>query len=101
MNPDRVLSLLGLASRAQKLVLGENFVLEQLKHYPESIIFMASDSGQNITKKVQDKAKTYNITVVRDYSSEELSHALGKEHRKLVLVTDKGFCMKFMEYLNS
>jgi len=101
MNKDRVLSLLGLASRAQKLVLGENFVLEQLKHYPESIIFIASDSGQNITKKIQNKANTYQITVIRDYSSDELSRALGKEHRKLILVTDKGFCTKFMEYLNS
>lgn len=101
MNSEKVLSLLGLAARARKLVIGENLAIEQFKHNPESIVFLAKDSGQNITKKVQDKAKTYNITVNRDFSSEELSHALGKGNRKLVLVADKGFCMKFLEYLHS
>lgn len=101
MNSVKMLSLLGLASRAGKLVHGENLVLEQIKHYPDSMVFLATDSGQNVTKKIYDKATTYNVTIVHSFSSEELSHALGKQHRKLVLVTDKGFITRFLEYLNS
>lgn len=101
MNNQQVLSLLGLAFRARHTVLGEGLVLQQVKHYPNSIIFLANDAGQNITKKVQNKAKTYQITLIEWFSSDELSQALGKQHRKLVLVTDKGFITRFLEYINS
>ena len=100
MNKEKTLNLLGLATRARKVIVGEGFVLKGIKE-PNAIIFLASDAGENIKKKINDKANTYNKLVITDFDSDELSNAIGKENRKVVLVTDKGFIKKFTEYINS
>ena len=96
----KILNLLGLATRARKTVLGEEFVLREISN-PNTLVFLASDAGNNITKKVNDKAKTYNKQVVTLFTSEELSKAIGKDNRKVVIVKDKGFNAKIKEYLQS
>jgi ribosomal protein L7Ae-like RNA K-turn-binding protein len=97
---EKILNLLGLATRARMITLGEDFVLKKMQE-SNAIVFLASDAGNNIKKKINDKAKTYNITVVSDFSTDEISQAMGKTNRKVVLVQDKGFVKKFTEYINS
>lgn len=87
--------------RARKVTLGEDFVLKELAKPGKPVVFLASDSGDNIKKKVQDKTKIYDFTLITKFNSDELSHAIGKENRRLILVDDKGFCKKFREYLDS
>ncbi len=102
MNKDKlILNLLGLATRARKTTLGEEFVLKELGRVSQAIIFLASDAGDNIKKKIDNKTKTFNTTLVTKFTTDELSKAIGKENRKVVLVTDKGFYKKFLEYINS
>jgi ribosomal protein L7Ae-like RNA K-turn-binding protein len=91
MNNDKLLSLLGLATRARKIISGENVVLPQISHYPGSVIFLASDAGNNLKKKVSDKAQSFNCFIIDRYSSTVLSQAMGKQHRKLALCIDNGF----------
>lgn len=98
---DKTLNLLGLAMRARMIVLGEEFVLKELAKGNNPVVFLASDSGDNIKKKVHDKTKIYDFTLITKFNSDELSRAIGKENRRLILVSDKGFCKKFREYLNS
>ncbi len=97
----KLMSLLGLCMRARKLVLGEDMVLSACADYPHHLVFLASDAGANITKKLTDKAATYDITIIRDLSTEELSQAIGKTNRTTALITDKGFVNTFQSYLNS
>lgn len=97
---EKILNLLGLATRARMITLGEDFVLKKMQE-SNAIVFLASDAGNNIKKKINDKAKTYNIIVVSDFSTDEISQAMGKTNRKVVLVQDKGFVKKFTEYINS
>ncbi len=96
----KILNLLGLAQKARKTILGEDFVLSSLKEN-NSIVFLASDAGDNITKKITDKCNYYNTLLYTNLTSETLSKAIGKQNRKVVLVTDGGFYKKFTEYINS
>lgn len=98
MKPDKTLSLLGLAMRARALVVGESLVLSTISNYPNSVIFLASDAGQNIQKKIRDKANTYQCTIIQNYTKDDLSHAMGKSNRTLALCTDQGFNKTFKEY---
>ena len=100
-NRDKILNLLGLATRARQITLGAEFVIKSITTSPTALVFLATDAGENLTKKINDKAKTYNVEVINTYTSSELSKAMGKENRKVVLVTDKGFIKKFLEYINS
>lgn len=88
---DKRLSLLGLAVRARKVVFGEDAVLHQVSKYPHNVLFLAKDAGQNITKKIYNKAQTYHLHVNHEYVSSELSQATGKQHVKVLLIADKGF----------
>lgn len=101
MNKEKILNLIGLAARARMTILGEEVVIKTISNNPNSIVFLAKDSGNNIKKKIRNKTKTYNCYLVEDFTSSELSKTIGKENRKIVLVTDKGFIKKFLEYINS
>ncbi len=91
MKTDRMLSLLGMALRARKVIIGENVVLPQISSNPGAIIFLASDAGDNLRKKVYDKARSYRCTVIDRYDTTQLSHAMGKNNRKIALCIDEGF----------
>lgn len=101
MNKTKILNLLGLATRARKVISGQDFVLAELSKNPNNLLFIASDSGTNISEKIEKKAKSFPVILIKDFTAEELSKAVGKENRKLLLVTDKGFIDKFIEYLDS
>ena len=101
MDKEKMIQLLGLAQRARKTILGEGMIIEKMKHTTNSFVFLASDAGSNITKKIQDKSNTYQHILVTDFTSKEISKAIGKENRKVVLIIDKGFIDKFNEYVNS
>ena len=87
--------------RARRIVLGYEFVLKELPRSHKPVVFLANDAGDNIKKKLNDKAKIYDFTLITKFDSDELSRAIGKENRRLILVNDKGFCKKFREYLDS
>ena len=57
------------------------------------LVFLAQDAGPNLTKKITDKSKTYQVEVVTAFSTLELSIAVGKS-RKVLAVTDAGFTKK-------
>ena len=101
MNKQKILNLLGLAQRARKVVLGEEFVLNALSKNEYCLVFLASDAGENIKNKIIKKTNYYNVRTIDFLTSDELSKAIGKQNRKVVLVSDKGFINKFIEYLES
>ena len=97
----KILNLLGLAMRAREIDLGAEFVLKTMAVAPDALVFLGTDVGENLNKKITDKAKTYNVQIINQFTTDELSQAIGKQNRKVVLVTDKGFIKKFLEYVNS
>ncbi len=101
MNKQKILNLLGLAQRARKVTLGEEFVLNTLPKSENALVFLASDAGENIKNKIIKKTKYYNVLTIDLLTTEELSNAIGKQNRKVILVSDKGFINKFIEYLES
>jgi ribosomal protein L7Ae-like RNA K-turn-binding protein len=91
MSDKRVLGLLGLAARAGGLVDGSERVINAFKKTPHMIVFLATDAGENIQKKVKDKAAYYHTELNEMFTSSELSKAIGKEKRTVIAVTDKRF----------
>jgi len=90
MDNQKILNLLGLATRARKITLGEEFVMNKMKK-PDVLVFIATDAGANITKKIKNRAINYKVQVIDSFHSDELSQAIGKKNRKVLLLEDKGF----------
>ena len=95
----KCLQLLGLASRARKIVTGEELVLTEVKSKRAKIVFLASDASANTEKKMKDKCTYYGIQVFRNFDRVALGTAIGKEARVSLAVLDGGFAKKMIQIL--
>ena len=99
MTNHKVLQNLGLCKRANKLVSGEEQVLDSIRNKKAYIVFLANDTAKNTTKSITDKSDFYGVNLNKDYSSEELNKAIGTNNRKVVAVTDKNFARIILNQL--
>ncbi|MFA5692758.1 MAG: hypothetical protein WC907_03995 [Acholeplasmataceae bacterium] len=83
------LNNLGLAYRANKIVLGTDLVINQMSKL--TLVLIANNANKNTVRKVLNKTKTYNVLVNDSYSINELSNAIGKHNIQVIGITDSGF----------
>lgn len=98
MKVDARLSLLGLARRARCTIDGEGQVLEALKRNQPTVVFLASDAGDNIQKKLHDKTHRADVLLIDEFDTDTLSKAIGKTNRKAVAIIDAGFVEALKKY---
>jgi len=91
MNNSKILGHIGLAARARKLTSGEDQVLDSIRSKRAKIVFLASDAGINTTKRITDKCAYYQIMLINDLSSDDITKAIGKENRKVIAIIDQQF----------
>ncbi|MDY0074566.1 MAG: ribosomal L7Ae/L30e/S12e/Gadd45 family protein [Acholeplasmataceae bacterium] len=87
---------LGLAYRARKVVVGTDLTISSLRMGKVQLILLATDTSHTTKKKIYDKAKHYQVDVIEELSSDDLSHALGKDDIKVIGITDRGFSQLLM-----
>jgi ribosomal protein L7Ae-like RNA K-turn-binding protein len=99
MDKEKVLSLLGLCQRANRLVSGEDMSLAAIKNKQAKLVFLAQNAGPNTSKRICDKSSTYDVPVIDVFDSDELSKSIGKSNRKVLVVKDAGFAKKMLSLL--
>ncbi|GEM_PF-1210099 len=85
------LTLLGFARRKGVVHFGSDAVLSLIKTKSDVCVFLASDAGANLTKKMHDKTNTYRATLIDDYTSDALSRSTGNPHTKVCAIADSMF----------
>ncbi|AMB98820.1 hypothetical protein AWM75_01900 [Aerococcus urinaehominis] len=95
-NKVKKLNLLGLAQAAGQLVSGEGLVIQALQAGQASLVICAQDASERTKKKIKDKCSYYNVPTNFDYTSLEISQALGKK-RLIVAFTNQGFAKSFIK----
>lgn len=88
---DHTLTNLGLCNRARGLVAGEDIVCDYMRQGKIKYVFLANDSSDNAKKKITNKATFYNVEVNMNFSSAELSQAIGQFNRMVIGITDEKF----------
>lgn len=97
---EKALQLLGLAMRAGKIVTGEELAVREIQARRAKLVILSEDASSNTAKKVTDKCQFFNVEQHVFGSREQLGHAIGKEARVVLVITDAGFAKKLSEYLN-
>ena len=97
---DRVLSLLGLAAKAGRVVSGGFSAEEAVKSKKACLILIAEDTQTNTLKRFTDKCSHYNIPIRFYGTKETLGRAVGKESRACIALTDRGFAQGILKILN-
>ena len=83
----KILNYLGIARRAGFIVMGTDAVLDNLQYKKIKMIFLANDSSVATIEKV---GIYYHIPVIKKYSTDELSKALGAGNIKVIGIKDPG-----------
>ncbi len=100
MNNEKALNLLGLATRAGKMISGEELVLQSVRSKKAKLVIISTDASDNTRKKLLDKCAYYQVPCVTQFTHGELSHAIGKD-RKSCAIQDTGFATKLQELIQS
>lgn len=95
-----VVSLLGLAARARKLISGEELVLKELRKKKLQLVLLAADASEGTKKKVTNKCEYYKvpIRIIGDRSA--IGQAIGKGERVVIGVIDNGFAKKLISLID-
>ncbi|MCM1495440.1 MAG: ribosomal L7Ae/L30e/S12e/Gadd45 family protein [Bacteroides sp.] len=91
MKPDRVFSLLGLATKAGKVVSGEFSTEKAIKSGKAFLVIVAEDASANTKKAFSDSCSYYQVPIAIYGTKETLGHGIGKQMRASVAVIDANF----------
>lgn len=94
----KVFGYLGLAARARKIAIGET-ATQLITSKKAKLVFLASDSSDRTHSRVQHICNSCAVPCVDQFSSEEISSAIGQFNRMVVVVTDEGLARQILNCL--
>lgn len=101
-SPDRVLSALGLAKRAGKIISGTEQVQDAVRAKKALIVIAARDISENSRKKITNTCTYYETELVEYATMELISAALGqKKLISSVAITDDNFRILIKKQLSA
>ena len=98
---DKVLSMIGLATRSRNVVSGEFSADKAIKEGSAKLVIVGNDSSDNTKKAFKNSCAFYKVPYFEYATKEELGHGMGKELRAVLAVTDEGFANSIMKLLES
>jgi ribosomal protein L7Ae-like RNA K-turn-binding protein len=90
---------LSMAKRAGELCFGFTKVDEALRSHTAAVYVVASDAKENGREKLERLAIFQNLPVLDNWSSAELSAAIGEENVIHVALATGGLTQKLLELL--
>lgn len=94
---DRVLSMIGLAARAGRVVSGEYSTQKAVKAGKAHLVIVAEDASANTRKMYRDMCSWYRTDLVEFGTKEELGRHTGKTYRASICILDEGFAKTVKE----
>ncbi|MGN0304975.1 MAG: L7Ae/L30e/S12e/Gadd45 family ribosomal protein [Lachnospiraceae bacterium] len=99
MKQNKIYSLLGLATRSRSLVSGEFMTETKIKQGDAKLVVVSEDASENTKKKFYNTCNFYRVPLFFYGTREELGHAMGKELRASLAITDEGFAKSLKKML--
>ena len=91
MQKAKVLSYIGLATRARKSVSGEFSVENSVRKGKAKLVVVSEEASENTKKKFRNMCEFYEVPLYILSDKETLGHAMGKEFRASLAVQDWNF----------
>ena len=97
MKPDKILSLIGLATRAGKIASGEFCTEKEVKTGRAALVIVAEDASDNTKKKFKVFCEKFKVPIIENYRKEELGAILGREEINIIGILDKKIGDRLLE----
>ena len=88
---DKVLSMLGLARRAGKLIYGSENAVNSARQGKAYLVIMAGDASDRTKKLLRNKCKSFSVPLFEYSTKADLGSALGKSDISALSVSDRNF----------
>ena len=89
MKQNKILSLIGLAMKAGKVVSGEFSTEKAVKTGQACLVIISEEASDNTRKKFQNMCTYYEVPIYFYGTKIDLGIAIGKEFRASLAVTDQ------------
>lgn len=90
MRQNKILSLIGLATKAGKTMSGEFSTEKAVKTGAACVVLVSEEASENTRKKFQNMCTFYEVPLYFYGTKLELGAAMGTEFRASLAVTDPG-----------
>jgi len=97
----KILTFLGLAQRAGKMVSGSDAVAEAVARDCAYLVLVSEDASEGTAKKIAFFARQAGVSFCRFSTRQQLGKFLGKEDRAVAAVLDKGFADRLIQLLQA
>ena len=101
MKLNKALSLISLATKAGKTASGEFCTEKEVKSGKAELVIVADDASDNTKQKFKNMCDFYEVPIYFYGDKDTLGHAMGKEFRASLAVTDLGFAKGIIKHLDA
>ena len=88
---NKILSMIGMAMKAGKIVSGEFATEKAVKTGKAFLVIVSAAASDNTKKMFRNMCTFYKVPMYVYGTKEDLGHCMGKEFRASLAVTDEGF----------
>lgn len=99
-NNKKAFNLIGLATKAGKVVSGEFSTEKAVKDGSAGIVIISEEASDNTRKRFTNMCTYYQVPIYFFGKKDELGHAMGKEYRASLAVLDQGFAEAIVKQMN-
>ena len=101
MIQSKALAMISLATKAGKTVSGEFCTEKEVKSGKAELVIVAEDASDNTKQKFKNMCEFYEVPIYFYGDKDTLGHAMGKQFRASLAVTDPGFAKGIMKHLDA
>ena len=101
LKSSKALSLVSLATKAGKTASGEFCTEKEVKTGMAELVIVAEDASDNTKKKFKNMCNFYEVPIYFYGDKDTLGHAMGKEFRATLAVTDAEFAKGIKKHLET
>lgn len=91
MSKSKILTMLGFAAKAGKVVSGEMGVRASVQKNKAKLLLVATDAADSTIKEFSLLAENYAVPCISGLSKQEMGMAIGKSKRSILVILDEGF----------
>jgi len=99
LKQNKIYSLIGIAMRGRNVVSGEFASQAAVKSGTAALVIVADNASENTKKLFSNKCSFYQVPYYVYGTKEELGHAMGKDLRSSLAVTDSGIAQAMIKQL--
>lgn len=90
---NKVYGLLGISSKAGKVISGTEVVLEEIKKHKVALVIVAEDAAARTINNIKYECEKNNVNIVVFGNIFENSKYIGKQNRAVIGIKDKNLAL--------